>query len=105
MMTKREAWLHLATAWDKAKPDHDFHKHYCARTGKLLDSGLCGSLMSMLSKSLISYDVFEEMNAALHKHWPKKPAVVMFGAKWRWPLTKAGAKARAKFCRKMARLK
>lgn len=99
-MTKREAWLSLATAWDNAKPDKN--GEWCAAIGIWQDHGLCGSIFSLQLPMRVS----EQMFAQMKKHWPKRIAVrTKEGVAWRWPFTKAGAKARAAFCRKMARLK
>ncbi len=90
MLTERQAWLKLAKDWDGARPDVlgyyfvGWHYGLCVGIGNL---GVCGQITS-------------ETAIAMKGRLPKlRPDTA-----YCWPNTKAGAKARADFCREQAAL-
>lgn len=91
MLSEREAWLKLAKLWTKP----DIGSSDCPR---VLDwsFGVCHSVDDLRGMNEISVSLADRMREKAQN--PKDPDA------WRWPLTIAGAKSRAAFCRKMAKL-
>lgn len=90
-MTERQAWLKLAKIWDGAKDDGDDIAYVPSGA-----TGLCPSILEI--RGYLTDQVYESMMRAIddlrsvteHNH--------------KWPMTLAGAKARAAFCRLQAKL-
>lgn len=95
-MTEKQAWSYLADRWGKAKPDKD------GEPGSMIngvhDYCLCHSVMTMLAYEMITHSMQMDMSSSIsatvdpYNGWP-----------YMAPLTKAGAKRRAAFCRRMAK--
>ena len=91
-MSEREAWLYLAECWDKAKIGENGYP-LCAKIG---NDGLCPSIETMyFDMDAIGQDAYQSMLSKIPDRRPHSIAYV-------WPLTMAGAKQRADFCRRMA---
>ena len=94
-MTERAAWLKLAKLWNKplrgvvpyVRLRHGAH-------GMVGRNGLCACVTSLYVDGKIDHDARLDMNSKVH-------AAIKHGA-YAWPLTLAGAKSRAAFCRRMA---
>ncbi len=92
-MTEREAWLFLADKWDNVEGDE--HPRYVVVNGYEA-AGLCPCIDSLESADDITPPVAAFMLAKIPKKRDSHDAC--------WPFTEEGAKARAAFCRKQARL-
>ena len=90
-MTERQAWLYLAKRWDKA-----FLSDGYTVTNVCDDCthGLCQSLCHLEDEGEIDSNTRLEMSSKIPKSADFAPYV--------WPMTIAGAKKRAAFCRRMA---
>src|SRR3990167_5049387 len=94
-MTERQAWLFLAKAWDAAEGEVIGGRViFCAG----MATGLCPMLCYLEDTAKISEDTY---NAMCAKIW-RLPSVTYQDHKW--PIDKAGAKARVAFCRLQAKL-
>jgi hypothetical protein len=95
-ITTRAAWLHLAKAWDKAKGGEDrFVRVYIDHQRCL---GVCHCLNFLRFSGAINADQWREMHEAINVKRRRLPNPDGYC----WSLNKAGARARAKFCRKQA---
>lgn len=88
--TERQAWLYLARLWDKPNRDVNgrhfiFEQHYFV-------FGLCNSIFRMRNMGAIDSDTWRSMARRI----PGR------GIDMQWSLSKRGAAARARFCRKQA---
>ncbi len=89
-MNQRQAWLLLARLCDKAKRDHRGIYKFADN-----DLGLCTAMDSLTLPSRIE--------KAIQKKIDKQPAQDDAPFLFKWPWTKAGAVARAAFCRAQAK--
>jgi len=93
-MTEKQAWLYLAKKWDKPKkPPSDYA---FVRISGMVCFGLCGSvkMLNITTRSV------KRMLNRIEVGWSR---TFPFYDNYRWPRTRAGAKSRAAFCRKMAK--
>jgi len=101
-MSEREAWLYLAEQWDNAEPAHRKKRdHIIFRHLFFCPTGLCTAIDEVICADAISYRVGRNMRSRMAKHLPRKKRT---GKGHRWPTDKKGARSRAAFCRKMAKL-
>lgn len=87
-MTEAQAWEYIAKTWDKPKKRGD--GYCCSRDGC---SGVCFSI----SNFQLLFGVVTGMTNRLRAHRAERA-----DGYW-WPQTRAGARSRAAFCRRMAR--
>jgi hypothetical protein len=92
-MTTSEACLYLAEEWDKAREDED--GLFVASINEWPCHGLCASICTLLHHEAIDDDQWQEMCKAIGKQQRLLNAYC-------WNRDKAGACARAEFCRKQA---
>ncbi len=89
----RAAWLYLAKKWDKPTKDTDGDS--CVVIGKENSCGLCHSISDMSRAGIIDPGLVTLMLDAIRE-------LMGDSGGWRWRTTRAGARQRAAFCRKMA---
>ena len=95
-LTERRAWLLLAKEWDKAT-------QACYGGSFQTPSGqycLCFAVSHLYHSGPLSRTTRDDMHERLQKHRPAYSRDEVFF----WPTDKTGAKKRAAFCRKMAKL-
>lgn len=88
-LTERQAWLRLAELWDK--PQQNESNECFIQTAYGRPYGLCASMDCL--------DIPPKVDNAMMAKIGKLPNKL---GDFKWGLGKAGAKARAKFCRKQA---
>lgn len=90
MLTEKQAWEKLARAWNNPECD--------GKVPYVLDHsyGICHALSDLRRTNDIS-DTMENRMVAKAENPGERDC-------WRWPLNCEGAKARAAFCRKQAKL-
>ena len=91
LLTQRQAWLLLAKAWRQAKEEPP--GRWSADVGYGVSYGLCPLINDLFNENRISEATFRSMD----KKVPRRKREV-----YAWPLTRAGARARAAFCRRQA---
>lgn len=103
-MTEKEAWLYLAKKWDEESYLGDTCEGFSAYVviKDFRRPGLCHCLRGVRIEKFISQEMYSEMKRKLDSHGPEKKYGDTF--QYRWPLTMTGAKKRAAFCRRMAKL-
>ena len=96
-MTERDYWLEFAEAWKKAKKDRYGGGEYYARYGRLFvrNYGIC-SMVCCVSDTL--YDPMKDRMLS------NRPTGKSSWRYWWSTTTLKGAKSRAAFCRRMAKL-
>lgn len=98
-MDQRQTWRYLAKKWDK--PER-FYGECIVHLYKDYNSfGLCNSLKCLYLDEQISSKVRESMRELMFKHRPHNSR--RFSTYW-WRNDLTGAKQRAEFCRKMAKI-
>lgn len=95
LLTERQAWLRLARAWDR--PVASEYGTMQAKVCKSRCVGLCSSIGELECSGKISTDVELRMDERIQA-MPER-----FGP-YCWPLDGRGARSRAAFCRRQARL-
>lgn len=95
MLTERQAWLKIAKACDVAGSDGSFV--VVKKMGR--SWGLCTAVGDLWFSGEIEEETARSMFSKIHKHAPPRGDF-----DYAWETSKAGAKARAAFCRKMAAL-
>lgn len=91
-LSEKQAWLKIAAAWDKATDPGD---GICTVFNG--DTGLCPTIC-VWKISTISEDTYRSMMDKIMR----LPSVTRMCHKW--PMSAKGAKARAAWCRKQAKL-
>lgn len=102
MLSERRAWLYLAKKWDKAKPPKldgwEDDVEVVIRLNRFGEEiGLCDTIVR-LPISCSVCDAMEDKVDRERRRLKKRRWAFL------WPTTKAGAKKRAAFCRRMAKL-
>jgi hypothetical protein len=92
-LTKRQAWLWLAEKW--AKPQKNFRNEMVVYIGMVVKN-LHESVIGMFLDGMISKRTYASMISAIAKIRHKKVPY--------WPRDDAGARERAAFCRRQAKL-
>jgi hypothetical protein len=92
-MTTREAWLYLAKAWDTSRWCAD---RFISRVNGICCSGLCPGIEALRNTSVINDSQRREMLRVIDPN-------NRYRWNYRWRLNKAGARARAEFCRAQAK--
>ena len=87
MLTKKQAWIWIARKFEGPMVN-ECGKFYVEYFGKAY--GICDFAVILFCKNQITSET----------HWTIR---TNFRPGYNWPLTREGAKQRAKFCRKMAR--
>lgn len=97
MMTQIEAWQAMAKLWDKPVPSAIWPGNMivCAGWGEY--RGMCGVICYWVVTRRISTFTAIVMNRRIKRSLPKKCAYL-------FPFTTDGAKKRAAFCRRQARM-
>lgn len=101
-LTERQAWLYLARKWDRPRrdPEDGFPVVFIFNTLLLRNCAcLCNSCFGLFKSGRVIEPIYSDMRNRLHKNKPNSRPGCVF---W-WPLTKAGARSRAAFCRRMAK--
>ena len=98
-MSQRAAWVYLSRLWDAANQMPD--ASYCVIVRGFRQGGICPCVDSLYQCDLISYEAMRRMQYRLEKHLPKRKVSEL---DHRWSVGKRGAQARARFCRRMAKL-
>jgi hypothetical protein len=103
-MNEAEAWEYLAERWDKASPYTEEVPYVAVIVDHHSSFGLCYSVVMLDRKKVVDAHTFLEMWVRMGEHLPpsRHTDPVMFG--YCWSFTKRGARARARFCRKMAKI-
>jgi hypothetical protein len=98
-LSEREAWDVLAKAWATAEPDEcgDYYAKF-GRSPEWCAYGLCKSIKILWARGKISDQIAQQMTRRIISRYPQaaSPRLV-------WPPSASGARARAKFCREMAK--
>lgn len=92
-MTESKAWGYLAKCWGKA-----YKTEFVYYASILGVSGLCRSCQVLDDTGKISFKVKQSMICKI----AKLPNRNLWSA-YKWSFKRSGAKARANFCRKMAK--
>lgn len=105
-MTETQAWAYLAGRWAKARPYLKIPGRWHTKVLGDFEQGLCGSLWALEDAGRISGEVWGAMLERVVRNGPPEiaPFSMVGGGRFRWPLTARGARSRAAFCRRMARL-
>ena len=95
-MTEREAWLYLARKWARTRKAHVTLR---PADGGEACRGLCACACRLIHLGVVKRKVALGMLGRLHRRRPGK----MADESYYWSLTIRGARARAAFCRRMAK--
>jgi hypothetical protein len=97
-MSESKAWEFLANAWDNAKPVYEEEKEY----GVIINThGIYRTCLCHCIRELYTYDLISESTNYSMRNKINSLRTNRFSP-FKWSFSKSGAKARAKFCRKMA---
>lgn len=99
--SEQQAWEYLACRWEVAPEPRPLQWWSAVVLGARI-SALCPAIDYLRTRRKITLFVHRAMRIRMQAHQPRAwlPGI---GGIW-WPPTRAGARARAAFCRKMARL-
>lgn len=100
-MDQRQAWRFLAKKWDK--PDIVGSRRPVVKIYSTFSDGICLSLKDLYFAAEIGPTLYYTMKNFMHKNKPKDFGQLYTPLYW-WSLDMEGAKERAKFCRKMAKI-
>ena len=99
-MTEAQAWRYLARRWDRPSEMEDYPHEYGVNLDPHLGlaRGICVCIGDLVGAGRIAEGTAEAMGARMSLMKPEDAE-----AYW-WPHSRRGARSRAAFCRRMAKL-
>lgn len=94
-MSEEKAWLYMANVWDSPI---EYEYSTGVMCGHLFVLGLCAVIGNLYLYGRISRATYERMQAKMRRITSKR----MKWGGYVWSRNRAGARCRARFCRKMA---
>lgn len=99
-LTQKQAWLHLAAIWSEPLGRKGMAYVHIPGAGTTTYLGLCTSIGALARIGKISTAINRSMRKKIDMEMLRRGP----GMLYLWPWTVEGAKSRAAFCRKQAKL-